>query len=161
MGRDRLWDVLALTIADLWRAEPPTRIIATRMHALGRDCCYALARLRRSPGLVCAVVLSLGLGIGATAALFSVVDAIDFRLLPYHDATHVVMLREIPPAPAASCRDCGTSFSTYLDWRRETRSYSAIAAQRMYVRRWWHDDPGGAEPSSSPLPMSGRSFSDC
>ena len=113
------------------------------MHALGRDCCYALARLRRSPGLVCAVVLSLGLGIGATAALFSVVDAIDFRLLPYHDATHVVMLREIPPAPAASCRDCGTSFSTYLDWRRQTRSYSAIAAQRMYVRQWWHDDPTG------------------
>lgn len=75
---------------------------------------------------MCAVVLSLGLGIGATAALFSVVDAVDFRPLPYRDAARLVMLREIPPPPTTVCHDCGTSYPAYLDWRTQTTSYSAI-----------------------------------
>jgi predicted permease len=58
-----------------------------------RDLKYGARRMRRSPGLSAAVVLTLALGMGASTALFTVVYGILFRALPYHDPERLVVIR--------------------------------------------------------------------
>jgi putative ABC transport system permease protein len=115
------------------------------MGGLRQDVRYAFRRLRRSPAFAAVAMGSLGLGIGATTAMFSIVDAIDFRPLPYRDSDRIVTLREVAPPAVTWCRDCNTSFPTFADWQTQSHSYVAIAAQRGYMRRWWHDNPTGGE----------------
>jgi predicted permease len=59
---------------------------------LAKDVQYALRQLYRAPGLTCAAVLSLALGIGANTAIFTAIDAVMLRLLPVKDPKSLVML---------------------------------------------------------------------
>ena len=60
------------------------------------DIRLAVRALRRRPGFVATVVLSLALAIGSSAAAFSVVDAVRFRALPFVDGDRLVLLSEVP-----------------------------------------------------------------
>jgi len=62
----------------------------THLHALTADLRYGLRRLRRTPGFTATAILSLALGIGATTALFSLVNAALFRLIPVHNPEELV-----------------------------------------------------------------------
>src|SRR4051794_28457624 len=62
---------------------------------LRQDLTFALRQLRRSPGFATVAVLTLGLGIGATTAIFSVVDGVLLRPLPYAQANGIVRLRQV------------------------------------------------------------------
>jgi predicted permease len=74
---------------EAWREERrPARLEAT-----GRDLLRAARRLRAAPGFTAVVVLTLALGIGATTALFSVMDAVMWRSLPVPHANRLVLLR--------------------------------------------------------------------
>jgi putative ABC transport system permease protein len=85
---------------------------------------HALRLWRRQPLLALAAIVSLGLGIGANTAIFSVLNGVVLRPLPYRDAERLVVAWETSPdnptrwvAPA-----------NYLDWAREARGFSSLAA---------------------------------
>jgi hypothetical protein len=94
------------------------------MADLLHDIRYALRSLRRSPGFALAAILTLGLGIGANTAIFSVVHGVLLRPLPYPEPERLVMLWGHHPTIGRET----ASLPDFLDWRRQARSFDAIAA---------------------------------
>ena len=94
--------------------------------SLRADVIHALRMLRKNPGFAAAAVLTLALGIGANAAIFSVCNAVLFKPLPYADPSRIVTLWERQ-------RD-GTlgdvSPANFVDWRGASRSFAAMGAIR-------------------------------
>src|SRR5574337_932509 len=86
------------------------------MGTLMQDLKYGLRQLGRSPGFTAVAVLTLALGIGANTAIFSVVNSILLRPLPYHDPTRLVMLWERNPAKAIDQEL--VSGPDFIDWRQ-------------------------------------------
>src|ERR1017187_186713 len=83
------------------------------MGTLLQDVRYCVRMLRRSPGFTTIVVLTLALGIGATAAIFSLADAVLLRPLPFHDAGQLV--RVVDDARGAGLHDIGMSLPELQD----------------------------------------------
>ena len=100
-----------------------------------QDAVYACRTLRRAPGLVVTAVLSLGLGIAATTAVFSFVNAVQFKPLPFADPGRLVDVEET--SATALCAGCsvGTSYPTLGDWQSRARMLASIGAyeQRRMV----------------------------
>jgi putative ABC transport system permease protein len=92
----------------------------------GRDLRFAGRLLRRSPGFTVAVVLTFALGIGCTGAIFTLVDGILIRPLPYARPSELVALWE-RNVPRAVDRNV-VSVSMFERWRSETHSFSDVAA---------------------------------
>src|SRR5438128_2623075 len=65
------------------------------MNTMGSDLKYALRMLLRRPGFTVTAILSLALGIGACTAIFSIVDAVILRPLPYPEAEKIISVREV------------------------------------------------------------------
>jgi putative ABC transport system permease protein len=96
------------------------------MHALLSDSRHALRTFRRSPGFTVAAVLSLALGIGGATAIFSVVDGVLLRPLPYPDADRIVKLgRTSPLGPNDSL-----SAADFLDIQGEATTLRHVAGYR-------------------------------
>jgi predicted permease len=96
-----------------------------RLDAMAQDLRYALRLVRRSPAFASMVVLTLGLAIGATTAVFSVVNAVLLRPLPFARPDELV--RVYAQNPDASQPRFSVSHADYLDWRRETQSFANLA----------------------------------
>ncbi|HUH12674.1 MAG TPA: ABC transporter permease [Longimicrobiales bacterium] len=96
---------------------------------LARDAAYAVRGLRRSPGFATVAVLTLGLGIGGTAAIFSVVRGVLLRPLPYpeHEALVTVWSRFLPES-GFDFPQFWVSPPEFLDYREENRSLAELAA---------------------------------
>ena len=91
-----------------------------------RDVRHAARGLWRSPGFSLAVILTLALGIGGNTAVFSVVDQLLLRPLPYPDGDQLVIVEESVGAnPHAD-----VSPANWLDWQRESRTFRRFAAWR-------------------------------
>jgi len=86
---------------------------------------YAIRTLLKNPGFTLIAVLTLALGIGANAAIFSVVYAALLRSLPYKDAGKLVTLAEGRRQAGGQAFD--VSYPDFLDWRRMAKSYQALA----------------------------------
>ena len=94
-----------------------------------QDLRFALRRLRKSPGFTFVAVLTLGLGTGANSAMFSIVNAVLLRPLPYRDPEKLVLLSEHwPEFPRLSL-----SYLNYRDWRDQSQSFEAVGAVRNSV----------------------------
>ncbi|MEO6871936.1 MAG: ABC transporter permease [Chthoniobacterales bacterium] len=89
------------------------------------DLRYAFRQLIASPGFTGVAILTLALGIGACAAIFSVVNGVLLRPLDYPQPDRIVVIREtnLPQFP-----DFSVSPPNFLDWQKQTKSYSALAA---------------------------------
>jgi len=97
------------------------------MTGLTSDLRHAARTLARRPGFAVVAVVTLGLGIGANTALFSVVDAALLRPLPFADASRLVYVRETQP----ELDDAPASVADFLDWARDAKSFSAVGASRF------------------------------
>ncbi len=98
-----------------------------------KDLRYALRGLRRSPGFTATVVLTLGLGIGANAAMFGVIDRLMFRPFPFlRDPGRVHRIYLINETRGRTEISSGFEYARYLDMKRWTSSFSQFAgfAQR-------------------------------
>lgn len=92
------------------------------MSEMAQDLRYAIRRLRGTPGFTAAVVLILGLGIGVTTAISSVIDAALLRPLPYPAPNRLVAVNDIQRSEV----DLVVSYPELVDWRRDAEVFSEI-----------------------------------
>ena len=86
---------------------------------------YALRQLRRSPAFTLTVVLMLALGIGANTTVFSVVDAVMLRPLPYAQPQRLVQVESFDNSTAVGTN---VSYPDFFDWRARNRSFSHLVS---------------------------------
>ncbi len=92
----------------------------------GRDARYAVRQLRRSPAFALAALVCLGIGIGATTAIFSVVNAVLLQPLPFPDSDRLVRMAENVPPPARGRPPLqrGLTVPEFLEWRAQSKTLS-------------------------------------
>jgi len=95
------------------------------MFRLIQDIRYAFRLLTKSPGFSAIAILTLALGIGANTAIFTVVNAVLLRPLPFQDPSRLVIVAEKSPYPTIS-----TSYQNWLDWRDQSHSFESVEATR-------------------------------
>src|SRR5262249_22736164 len=128
-----------------------------------QDIAYAVRMFRRAPAFTAVVVLTLGLGIGATTAVASVVAALMLTPPPFPHGERIVTVFDTHATKAAPDADVPPSPGNYLDWRDRVRRLDAMAAWRnwYYAVSAVDAGPGTPEPvrgvkvSASFFPMLG------
>jgi predicted permease len=101
---------------------------------VGQDVTFALRKFQRSPGFAVTVVVTLALGIGATTAIFSLVDGILLRPLPLPRADRLVAIDTlqfapgVDPANLAAGNAIETSYPDFFDWKRQNHAFASLAS---------------------------------
>ena len=95
---------------------------------LPHDVRFGLRMLRKNPGFTLAAILALALGIASTTAIFSVIDGVLLRSLPYPKADEIVTLAQTVRSTGISSQD--SSPANYLDWVAQSDVFSTLAASR-------------------------------
>jgi putative ABC transport system permease protein len=119
----------------------------------GRDLRLAVRGLARVPSFSITVILTIGLGIGAAVAMFTVVDGVLLRPLPYPDPGRIVQLFQIS---ATGRRGSNVSEPNFLDWQAQTRGFAAMAETATYGQAI----TGAGEPQSLRVSHVSKDFFD-
>src|SRR5437588_7614044 len=96
------------------------------MVTLLQDLRYGARTLLKTPGFTLIAVIALALGIGANTAMFSIVNGVLLRPVPYPEADRLLKLAD----STADFQDSSISYPNFLDWQQRSRSFDAIAAYR-------------------------------
>ncbi|HEX4227683.1 MAG TPA: ABC transporter permease [Bryobacteraceae bacterium] len=95
------------------------------MEELRSNVLFGLRMIRKSPGFACVAILTLALGIGGNTAMFSFVNGVLLKPLPYPHPEEIVQVWEKPPKYDRN----GISTMNFLDWKNQNTVFSAIAAE--------------------------------
>jgi predicted permease len=116
-----------------------------------QDLRYGARAMVRTPGFTAIAVIALSLGIGATTAIFSVVNAVLLRPLAYQDSDRLVTILHSGSDPVAA--------ANYIDWRDQSRSFRAMGAAQYWSPNLTGSDPPehlyGLQLTESLMPMLG------
>jgi predicted permease len=93
---------------------------------LWQDVRYAFRMLRKSPAFTSVAVFALALGIGANIAIFSVVNAVVLKPLPYRDPAQLTLL--VGNVRRVNVERRGASYPDFVDWRKQSKSFVDMAA---------------------------------
>lgn len=116
-----------------------------------QDIRYTLRQLRKSPGFTLTAILMLGLGIGATTAIFSIVEGVLLRPLPFPDSEELVTLGDV--LDGSNCTSCSSSVTApdIRNYMRDTRSFTHLGGYKTTS----YELSG----SDEPLPVHGSRMS--
>ncbi|HSB07970.1 MAG TPA: ABC transporter permease [Blastocatellia bacterium] len=98
------------------------------METLLQDIRYSLRALKRTPGFTAAAAMVLALGIGASTSIFTVVNAVLIRPLPYPESGRLVMLWETNPRFNVGVDTLPVTPGSFMDWREQNTCFEQIAA---------------------------------
>src|SRR3989442_12918384 len=96
------------------------------MENLLRDIRHGIRSLLKHPGFTAITVITLALGIGANTAMFSVINAVLLRPLPYHEPNRLVTIWE--ESPERGMYEMPLSFANFRDWVAQTQTFEQISA---------------------------------
>jgi|KBSSwiStaDraftv2_1062776.scaffolds.fasta_scaffold08926_2 predicted permease len=108
----------------LYREQSVDSLIVQWLDDFWRDLRYGLRQLAANPVLTAVLVLTLGLGIGATVAIFSVVDAVLLRPLPYAQSDRIVIVWET----LRNLANGGAAAGVFADWKEQNSVFQDMAA---------------------------------
>ena len=94
------------------------------MGTIFKDIHYGIRSLGKHPGFTAVALITLALGIGANTAIFSVVNAVLLRPLPFDDPERIVWVWDTQPQLSLA----PTSLPDFLDWKEQNRSFEHLAA---------------------------------
>ena len=119
------------------------------LHSLAKDAKYAFRGMRRSPAFTTVAVITLAIGIGVNAAVFTVTDATLFRGFPVIDPdNHLLYLSS----------ESGVSYADFADWRAQAKSFTGMAVVSNGGLRLIVADGNGARGTCDGTELSTNSF---
>ena len=104
------------------------------MHSLLQDFRFAFRQLRKNPGFALTTILTLALGIGATTAMFSLINGVLLRPLPFPEPDRLMMIAPLDESAVKPGIPSSISYPDFFDWRARNRSFDAMASYRHDAR---------------------------
>ena len=98
------------------------------MYSLLQDLRFAIRQLRKSPGFAITTTLTLALGIGATTAIFSLINAVVLRPLPFPEPDRLMSASLLQNSAGKSNIPESLSYPDFFDWRTQNHSFEALAS---------------------------------
>jgi predicted permease len=119
--------------------EKSHEVVGFKMETVVQDLKFALRQLRKNPGFALTAVLILGLGIGASVAIFAFVDAALIKPLPYPEPTRLVAVNESTELFPRN----NLSYPDYVDWKQQNTVFSSLDVYTGNRFEW--NTPSGTE----------------